>query len=173
MINRTIAFKDLDGKDVEEEYYFSLNKAELAEWMITAPGGDLQAYLKQLQESRNGKEVFDALKNVLTMSVAKRVGNRLVKNQDVVDEFMQTPAYEALFMELMVNNGAGLLEFVKGIVPEDMAAGFEQEQRTYDDAELLAMTDEEFYNAVGRDEKDWSKQVLLVAVRRKTSHRAA
>jgi hypothetical protein len=170
MLNRTIKFKDLDGNDVEKEYYFSLNKAELAEWMITAPGGDLKAHLDKLVKSKNGRQVFAELKGILTMSVAERVGNRLVKNQDVIDEFMQTPAYEALFMELMVNNGVGLLDFIRGIVPPEFAENFGDAAAVeYTDAELLAMSDAEFYAAVGRDDKKWSRQVLQVAFRRKNA----
>jgi hypothetical protein len=172
-VAKTITFRNFDGEMVTETYNFGLNKAELAEWMVSAPGGDLQAYIKEISEARDGKQVFTALKQVLTLSVGKREGNRLVKNQDIVDEFMQTPAYEELFMELMVNNGVGLVEFLRSIVPEDMSAGFDEEKREYSDEDLLKMTDEQFYAAVGRVEEDWTKQVLLVAMRRKNLKHAA
>lgn len=120
MLKKTITFQDLDGNDVTEDFYFSLNKAEIAEMELSHPGG-LGAYLNEIVETNDGAAIISTFKMILEKAVGRRSedGRRLIKNQDVVNDFMQSDAYSVLFMEL-VTDGEAAAKFVEAIVPQDM-----------------------------------------------------
>ena len=123
MLKKTIKYQDFDGNDVTEDFYFNLNKAEIAEMELSMEGG-WSEYLTRIVESKDGGEVMGAFKYLITTSVGRRSedGRRFVKNQDIIDDFLQSNAYEAMFMEMITNTNAAV-EFVTGVVPKDLAEG--------------------------------------------------
>jgi len=120
MLKKTITYEDLDGKTVTEDFYFNLNKPEIAEMELSMPGG-WSAWLENIIESEDGAEIIKSFKWVITESVGRRSedGRRFVKSQEIVDDFMQTAAYEQLFME-MVTDANAAANFVVGIMPKDL-----------------------------------------------------
>jgi hypothetical protein len=52
-------------------------------------------------------------------------GKRFIKNDEMREEFQQTAAYSALFMELATDDKAAA-DFVNGIIPKDMAEQISQ-----------------------------------------------
>lgn len=125
MIKKTITFSDLDGNPITEDFYFNLSKAEIAEWRIRAikNGEDsLDDLLKRINEAKDGAVVMDTFKDLISKSVGRRSedGRRFIKNQEIIDDFMQSDAYSVLFMELVTNAGAGAA-FVNGMLPADMS----------------------------------------------------
>lgn len=128
MLKKTITFKDLDGNELTEDFYFNLTKAELAELELGQSGGGMMAHLKRIVEAEDGGQIIGTFKRIILMSVGKRSedNRRFIKNQEIVDDFAQTDAYTKLFMELCTDAEKGA-EFIRGIVPqdlvEDVAAG--------------------------------------------------
>ena len=120
MLKKTITFKDLDGNDVTEEFYFSLSKAELAEMELGKQGGMQQHLLKIINDS-NGAEIIKAFKEIIYQSVGHRSedGRRFIKSTEISDAFMQTDAYSVLFMELVTDAQAGAT-FVNAVMPSDL-----------------------------------------------------
>lgn len=121
MLKKTITFKDLDGNDVTEDFYFNLSKAELAELELSRQGG-LTAYLATLtKDSTNGPEIIETFKTLITMTVGRRSedGRRFIKNQEITDEFLQSDAYSEFFMELITDPDASET-FARGIMPKDL-----------------------------------------------------
>jgi hypothetical protein len=120
MLKKTITFKDLDGNDVTEEFYFSLSKAELAEMELGKQGGMQQHLLKIIKDS-NGAEIIKAFKEIIYQSVGQRSedGRRFIKSTGISDAFMQTDAYSVLFMELVTDAQAGAT-FVNAVMPSDL-----------------------------------------------------
>jgi hypothetical protein len=121
MLKKTMTFKDLDGNDVTEDFYFNLNKAELAEMELSQKGG-LAKHLEELIASDDGGTIIATFKKILVSSIGKRSedGRRFIKNQQIIDEFMQTNAYPDFFMEL-ATNAESAAEFIRGIVPAEAA----------------------------------------------------
>jgi len=121
MLKKTITYKDLDGNDITEDFYFSLSKAEIAETELSYEGG-LTAHLRRIVETKNGAEIIGTFKKILTMSVGRRSedGKRFIKSDEITQEFMQTDAYSELFMELVTDAEASAA-FVRGIVPADLS----------------------------------------------------
>lgn len=126
MLKKTITYKDLDDNDVTEDFYFNLNKAELAEMALAGTskgGGGFEEYLKKIIAANDGRQIMDMFKEIIAMSVGKRsaTGKSFVKNPEIRDEFMGSEAYSILFMELVTDTSKAI-EFIRNLVPADIAA---------------------------------------------------
>jgi hypothetical protein len=143
MLKKTITFKDLDGNDVSEEFYFNLSKAEITEMELSMDGG-FSAYLRTIIESKDGAQIMATFKKIITASVGKRSedGRRLIKNQEVIDDFVQSDAYSVLFMEL-VTNAEAAASFMQNIVPSDVSDAVRKNTETSKDKEIPAYIREE------------------------------
>lgn len=121
MLRKTITYKNFDDETVTEEFHFNLTKAELAEMELGHKGG-MQKYLEDIIASEDGAKIIASFKAILTASVGKKSedGKRFVKNQDIIDEFLESGAYSEFFMELVTNAEAGA-KFIKAIVPSDLS----------------------------------------------------
>ena len=122
MLKKTITYKDLDGNDITEDFYFSLSKAELAEMQLSENGG-LKERLVEIIASKDQRQIIQHFKSIIRSTVGRRSedGKRFEKSERIADEFMQTDAYSVLFMELLtdVNKGA---EFIRAVIPSDLSA---------------------------------------------------
>jgi hypothetical protein len=177
MLKKTIVYTDLNGDAQVEDWYFGLTKADLAEMEMTTEGG-MATYLKRIQENQNGREIIDTFKMFIAMSVGQRSedGRRFMRSPEISNDFMQSPAYEEFFMEL-VTDANFAAEFVNGLLPKDLARQIENvqlpEPKEYTHDELLNMDDAEFEAAVGNDPRKMSKDHLMVAFQRKNHKQAA
>lgn len=120
MLKKTITFKDLDGNDVTEDFYFNLNKAEIAEIELSYDGG-LSAQLERIIAKKDGVEIVSTFKDIILRSVGRRSddGRRFIKSSDITNEFVQTDAYSEMFMELVTNADLAA-EFVRSIMPQNL-----------------------------------------------------
>lgn len=132
MLKKTITYEDLDGNKITEDFYFNLSKAELAEMELTQKGG-LADHLKKIVASQDGGEIITTFKKIIGDSIGRRSedGKRFIKSEEIKDEFFQSDAYNQLFMELVTDSNAAT-EFIKGIMPKDMAEGVMQGDRVTD-----------------------------------------
>lgn len=132
MLKKTIKFKDLDNNDVEEDFYFNLSKAEVVEFELSKKDG-ISEHIKKLVASRDGGEIIATMKQLISMSVGKRSedGRRFLKTPEITAEFMQSDAYSEFFLEL-VQDASKAAEFIKGVVPQDMAEAIEKGQKITD-----------------------------------------
>jgi len=138
VLQKAITFKDLDGNDVTEIFYFNVNKAEIAEMEVSKRGG-MSQWIKNVSATENAQEVMSTFKQIILMAVGRRSedGRRFIKNQEIRDDFEQTEAYSQLFMELVTNAQAGA-EFIKGIMPKDLAEAIDADANLADELQLPA-----------------------------------
>ena len=121
MLKKYITYTDYNGKERREAFYFNLSKAELIKMEITADGG-MEALLQRIIDTHDNRKLFELFENMIQLSygVKSEDGKRFIKNQQVVDEFVQSEAYTELLLELMGEDATDkVLEFVKGIMPLD------------------------------------------------------
>lgn len=119
MLKKTIKFTDLDDKEVTEDHYFHLSKADLVEMEVSQQGG-MQTYITKIVESNDGKKIIEVFKDLIRMSYGSRTDTgRFVRDKEKTEEFMASEAYSELFMEL-VTNSAAAAEFVNGIIPRGL-----------------------------------------------------
>lgn len=121
MLKKTITYTDYNGNERKEDFYFNLNKAEIAEMELEVKGG-MSAMLQEITAAQDTPSLIKVFKNLILKSYGKKSpdGIRFIKSQELRDEFEQSEAYSELFMELATNADAAS-EFVNGIIPQSVA----------------------------------------------------
>ena len=122
MLKKTIAYTDYNGNERKEDFYFNLNKAEIAEMELEVKGG-MSAMLQEITAAQDTPSLIKVFKNLILKSYGKKSpdGVRFIKSQELRDEFEQSEAYSELFMELATDADAAS-EFINGIIPQSVAA---------------------------------------------------
>lgn len=121
MLKKTITFKDYNDNELTEDFYFNLNKADIAKMQLSTEGG-FGEYIQAIIKANNGKEIIELFEKILSMAYGVRSedGRRFKKDPELFKEFMQTEAYSVFFWELVTDANAGAA-FVRGIMPADLA----------------------------------------------------
>lgn len=121
MLKKTIEYTDYNDVERKEDFYFNLTKAELMELELGTTGG-LGETIKRIIDTQDMPSIIKIFKDLVLKAygVKSPDGKRMIKNDEVRDEFAQSPAYSELFMELATNAEAAA-KFVNGIVPKDLA----------------------------------------------------
>lgn len=121
MIKETITYTDYNGISRTEDFYFNLTKAEVMELEMSTQGG-LAEMIQRIVAAQDQPAIIKIFKDLIIKAygVKSPDGKRFVKNQEVVDEFVQTEAFSELFMKLATDADAAA-KFVNGIVPADLA----------------------------------------------------
>jgi hypothetical protein len=167
----SITFQDLDGKEVTQDWYFSLTEAAMAE-LPFMHDEDRETKLTEIAKNRDSRAWIDILKMVIFASVGRREGDLLVKNQETLDQFRYGGAYDEFFANLLEQQDAGF-GFFQSTLPDRLRKkldeGMAQQARTYNEEEMSAMTDDEFFTTFGTDDKKYSPEVLMQAYRRKNA----
>ena len=120
MIKWTIKYTTYDGEDVEEDFYFHLNKAELAQMQFDANGAYSQ-YIERLQNERDLKELGRLYAKLILDSYGKKSddGRIVRKSKEMRSEFECSEAYSVLYMELL-SDAEKAAKFAKGVLPTDL-----------------------------------------------------
>jgi len=185
VLKKTIAYKDLDGVDISEDFYFGLSKAELAKIELQEQEG-MKAKIDRIIASNNKFEIIEIFSFFLNKSIGRRSedNKRFMKSEEITQEFLETDAYSVLFMELITDAKAGV-EFIKGIMPTDLtemlmmaghlddaveAGSAQKALADYTNDELLNMSSEAFRELVDRHRngKSIPQKLLLSGFARNT-----
>lgn len=116
MIKKTITYNDLNGVSRTEDFYFDMSKPEIVKMQASAKGGyDVQ--LKSVAANLNGALIMEFFENFIAKSYGEKSedGRRFHKSEEISKSFMETPAYEVLFEELVTNDVAAA-EFVNSVM---------------------------------------------------------
>lgn len=122
MYKKTIAFTDYNGIDREEDFYFNLNESEVTKLELRVPGG-LTAMMQRIVKKMDAQQIIDTFEDLIRQSYGEKSpdGREFVKKPELVDRFMQTEAYNKLFMELCTDSKAAA-DFFNNIIPQNMNA---------------------------------------------------
>lgn len=133
MLKKTITYTDFNDVERTEDFYFNLTKAELTEMQLTIDGG-YSAYVQKIVNSKDVPSLIKIFKDLIfrTYGVKSDDGRRFIKSEQLSIEFSQTEAYNKLFMELATNDEAAA-QFVKGVIPQDLAEEVEKESSSSND----------------------------------------
>lgn len=120
MVSKTIAYKDFNGIDRTETFWFNLNETELTMMEASPDGGSLSAYLDALSKSPKPNEVMDIFIKIITAAygVKSPDGRRFMKKVDghnLYEEFIDTPAFNQMFMEF-VREPEKMAAFINAVV---------------------------------------------------------
>lgn len=127
MFSREVKYKDFNGLDQTETFYFNLSKTELIEMEVQYENG-LSKAIETLMASQNNAEILAIFKKMIldAYGVKSDDGKRFIKSPELSREFSQHAAYEVLFMELASNADAAAA-FINGLIPADLAEAVEKE----------------------------------------------
>ena len=122
MFGKKIKYTNYNGEERERTFWFHLSKAELLEMELTTNGG-YENFINRIIETRDNKELVRIFKELIHKSygVKSDDGEMFVKNEKVLNEFIQTEAYSELYIELATNADAAV-EFINGIMPQALMA---------------------------------------------------
>ena len=120
MLKKTIKYTDFNDVEREEDFYFNLTRAELAEMQLSKEGG-LQAWLEKIDKTDNQPELIKIFKNIILKAYGEKSadGKRFIKSEEISEAFAQSAAYDEFFIEL-ISNEAKAAEFINGLMPKNI-----------------------------------------------------
>lgn len=121
MRTETIKFVNFNGEECVEKHSFNLTKAEIVKLEATTEGG-YGGYLQAVMDTQDMAKMWGLIEDLIKMSygVKSPDGRRFIKNQEVLDNFIQTEGYSELIMKF-INDAEAFSAFVNGIIPKDLA----------------------------------------------------
>lgn len=169
MFSEVITYKDIDGNEAQEEYWFSLDESEIAQLKVTHKR-DIGQYFRRIINADSTEQLILFYRELLELGVCMRVGNRLDKSQDVRDMFVGTGAYNALFLKLIQSPDQGA-SWINKMFPQELIEKYAEEQaENYSDEQYLAMTNAEFARVAG-PKGNRSKRMTILGIKRKELNR--
>lgn len=120
MFKVTKTYTDFNGNERTEDAYFNLTKSELADMHMSTEGG-LDEKITKIANAKNNTEMYKLFKDILYKSygVKSADGRRFVKSPELLEEFIQTPLYDAIFMDI-VTSDTYANEFINGLIPKEL-----------------------------------------------------
>lgn len=120
MYPKRIKFEDYNGVQHEQTFLFNMTETELTKMQYSSEG-NFQEYVQKLVETKNEGEIINLIEKFVVMSYGEKSadGQRFIKVVDghrLGEDFIQTEAYNVLFMELATNAEAAI-DFITGILP--------------------------------------------------------
>lgn len=116
MLKKTITYKDLNGVERTEDFYFNLSKPEIVKMQASVKGGyDVQ--LRSIAANLNGGQIMEFFEELISKAYGEKSedGRRFMKSEEISRSFMETPAYEKLFEELVTDDKAAA-DFVNAVM---------------------------------------------------------
>lgn len=128
MLKREIKYEDYDGNQTSDIFYFNLSKVELIELEVEQKQG-FDRVLQHIIDTKDNKELIKIFKQIILMAYGVRSddGKRFIKSEQLKEEFTQTEAYNALFMELASDDTAAY-DFLTGLLPRDMSENISKKE---------------------------------------------
>lgn len=119
MYKKTVTYTDYNGIERTESFYFNLTKAEIVEMQLGVDGGWTER-MQKIIDSKDGPTIMREFKKLIMMSYGEKSedGKRFVKSKELSEAFLQTEAYNKIFMDIVTDSKAAA-DFANGILPED------------------------------------------------------
>lgn len=118
MYKKTVTYTDYNGVERTESFYFNLSEAEIVEMELGVDGG-WHERMQRIIDSKDSPTIMREFKNLIMMSYGEKSedGKRFVKSPALSEAFVQTEAYNKIFMEI-VTDAKAASDFANGIIPE-------------------------------------------------------
>jgi hypothetical protein len=122
-LKRKITYEDLDGNTVTDVFEFNLTHKELIA-MNAKPGGGMGGLFQRLIDQGDEAGAWTSFDELILSAYGQRSddGKRFIKNEETRAFFRDHLAFDALILEFLEREEAAL-EWLKGVVPKDMAQG--------------------------------------------------
>lgn len=141
MLAREFIYKDYNGKERKETWYFHLTRADLLERELGNFGG-MDELMKRLVREDKPKEIVAMFKELILSSVGKKTpdGSRFIRSQQIQDDFYSSEAYSQLFCEVVMD-ASKLREWLLATVDEDVRQAMlrNEEEASGEEAPVLTV----------------------------------
>ena len=134
MLKETITYTDFNGVERTEDFYFNLSETELLNKQAGTEGG-FDEKIKRIIASNSVPEIFGLLNEIIIMSYGeKSLDGKSFKKKDangrpLGESFIETAAYDRMYMKFMQNPEEEIARFVNGIIPADLAKKVAEQQK--------------------------------------------
>jgi hypothetical protein len=163
-------------KEVTEEHYFHISKADLVEMEMEEnkaayrdkEGNELtgmQAKLQQIVDSEDGKAIMAEFKDIIRRAYGKKEGDRFLKSPAIWEEFASSEAYSQLIFEICTDANASA-DFINGIIPnnlEQIAREVREQAEKQDMAATATVTEGENGSMPAEEPVDVIAEILTPA----------
>lgn len=125
MLKKTFEYDDYEGNKIRQDAYFHLSEAELTEMTLSEKGG-LDKLLQKIIDAKDTTEIIKVFKDIICKSYGelapdgKSFRKTDEKGNPLYLNFIATPMYDQLFMELATNDEAGA-DFINGVMPKKVS----------------------------------------------------
>ncbi len=118
MFVMSVTYEDYNDVERTEKYYFNMNEAELIELEMTTSGG-FKERMQRIIDAKESDVIYTEFKKLLLLAYGKKSddGKRFMKSEEIKREFMESPAFPKIIMELGTDSNKAL-EFINGILPK-------------------------------------------------------
>lgn len=106
MVTLTYTYEDYNGNNRTEELFFNLTEAEATKMEVSTEGG-LSAKIKRIVAAQNIGEIMKVFDELIMASYGEKSpdGRRFIKSPELSKAFMETEAYNMLFMDFVTKEG--------------------------------------------------------------------
>lgn len=120
MIKEKIKLTDWEGNPREETWCFHLTDSDIVDWELSESGG-LSKLIEKISETQDVPKLKDLYREVILKSVGKidTDGRRFRRTDEIREEFLETGAFDVIFMKLLTEEGAGAA-FINGLVSDKL-----------------------------------------------------
>ena len=121
MIKETLTYKDFNGEERSDDFYFHLNALE---WLrMDKKYGGIREYIRKAVKDGDEYAILNMLEDLVKSSYGEKSmdGIRFVKNDDLVEKFTQTEAYSNMLIGFFTDTQKGI-DFFNRLVPDEIKA---------------------------------------------------
>lgn len=128
MFKMPVTYRTFEGKEAKRDFYFNLNKGEIAEMNFAFDGG-FEAWLENIQTDPNIPDMMKVFKELILKAYGKRLPDgQFVKTPEYTAAFAASDAYSEVFLKFIENKDNFVNTFLEGamnISPEEIQKGLE------------------------------------------------
>lgn len=120
MLKKTVTYTDYNGVERTEAYYFHYNEAEILDMEMSTEGGFAER-IQKIIDAKDQVSLMQVIKKFVidAYGVKSEDGKRFIKNDIVRTEFLESPAYSQIWMELVMDDEVAA-DFINNVIPSGM-----------------------------------------------------
>lgn len=120
MLKKTVTYTDYNGVERTEAFYFHYNEAEILDMEMSTEGGFAER-IQKIIDAKDQVSLMQVIKKFVidAYGVKSEDGKRFIKNDVVRTEFLESPAYSQIWMELVMDDEIAA-DFINNVIPSGM-----------------------------------------------------
>lgn len=126
MVKKTVKYVDFNNVEREEDLYFNLSLTEAIEMETKDPDGSFGKKLEGLINNGDVAAMLEVIEWVIqkTYGVRTEDGRSFVKNEEQLNLFKQSAAYQQFYIDLL-DDPDEAVKFINALVPKNLPKAFQ------------------------------------------------